>query len=322
MPELTAEQVDAIAQLEALRRELILQLLSTKSANTLRAYNRDLADFDEFCQAQGTLTMPASWETLARYVLSLVDRGLKPSTILRRRASISFAYHLSGERLADASDDRMRALLRNFRRQLEFSTQKAAITVDVLRVLLAATPPKGPTGARDRALLLVGFAVGCTPSELVNLAVEDVALDDYRLRVQLTAPSSRPWQYRMPIEIPRGQHSETCPIQALQIWYAIGGIRSGAVFRSIDRHGRIGQRRLSVRAVGLIIKRVARRAGLDEHLYSAHSLRAGMVATAIAGGAPERVIVDQTGHRSLGTLRRYPARWSYQDRHAADYLGL
>jgi len=312
----------AIARLEELRQELMVRLLSTKSSSTLRAYNSDLADFQAFCRAEGLVALPATAPTLARYVLALVDRGLKPSTILRRRASISIAHQLFGERLADASDLRMRALLGNFRRQVAFATKKAAIDIDVLRLLLVATSRKGPSGARDRALLLLGVAGGFTSSELVTLGVEDVGVADRRLRIRLRPPSSRPWQYRLPIEIPRGAHPETCPVQALRAWYAISGISNGPVFRPVDRHGRIGQRVLSERAVGLIIKRAAERAGLDGALYSGHSLRAGFVTAATAGGAPERVIVEQTGHRSLATVRRYSGRWSHLDRHAADYLGL
>jgi site-specific recombinase XerD len=322
LPELTPAQTAELARLEALRREMILRLLLTKSANTLRAYNSDLADFQAFCRAHDLVALPASPQTLAQYVLSLLDRGLKASTILRRRASILAAHELFAGPPSDATEVPMRALLGNLRRQVALSPKKAAITTDVLRQLLAATPRKGMTGARDRALLLVGFAGGFTAGELVTLAVEDVAVTDHRLRIRLRPPTARPWQSRMPIEIPRGTHPETCPIQALRVWYAISGVAGGAVFRSVDRHGRIGLRRLSERAVGLIIKRAARRADLDDRLYSAHSLRVGMVTAAIAGGAPERVIVEQTGHRTLATLRRYPGLWSYHDRRAADYLGL
>jgi site-specific recombinase XerD len=311
-----------LARLEALRREMIFRLLLTKSANTLRAYKSDLADFQAFCRARDLVAVPATPQTLAQYVLSLLDRGLKPSTVLRRRASIAVAHQLFAGPPSDATELPMQALLGNLRRQVALSPKKAAITTDVLRQLLAATPRKGRTGVRDRALLLVGFAGGLTANELVTLAVEDVAVTDRRLRIRPQPPAARPWQSRMPIEIPRGKYSETCPIQALRVWYAISGVSGGAVFRPVDRHGRLGQSRLSERAVGLIINRAARGAGLDDGLYSAHSLRAGMVTAAIAGGAPERVIVEQTGHRSLASLRRYPGLWSYQDRRAADYLGL
>jgi site-specific recombinase XerD len=322
VPELTPSEVAQPALLETLRREVIFRLLLTKSANTVRAYNSDLADFQTFCRTQGLVPLPASPLTLARYVLSLIDRGLKPSTILRRRASIAAAHHLFGGDPSDATELPMRALFGNLRKQVKLSPRTSAITIDVLRQLLAATPRRGRLGARDRALLLVGFASGFTSNELVTLAVEDVDVTDHRLRIRLRPPTARPWQSRMPIDIPQGKHPETCPIQALRVWYTMGGITGGAVFRSVDRHGRIGQHRLSERAVGLIIKRAARRAGLDGRLYSAHSLRVGMVTAAIAGGAPERVIVEQTGHRSLATLRRYPGLWSYHDRPAADYLGL
>ena len=154
------------------------------------------------------------------------------------------------------------------------------------------------------------------------MAVDDVGVAAHRLRVQLRTRADRPWLYRVPIQIPRGSHVETCPVQALRDWYAVADVSSGPIFRSVDRHGRIGHCPLSERAVGLIIKRAAAQAGLDDGLYSAHSLRAGLVTAAITGGAPERVIAEPTGHRSLAALRRYPVWGRSHDRHAADYLGL
>jgi hypothetical protein len=39
--------------------------------------------------------------------------------------------------------------------------------------------------------------------------------------------------------------------------------------------------------------------------YAAHSLRAGLATSAAAGGASERAIMNQTGHRSTDMVRRY-----------------
>jgi integrase len=111
-------------------------------------------------------------------------------------------------------------------------------------------------------------------------------------------------------------------VQALRAWYSLSGIRSGSLFRPIDRHGRVAATRLTDRGVAPIIKRAAQRAGLDPTRYSSHSLRAGLVVEAAAGGAPERVIMEQIGLHSPSALRRYPVRTSRFDKNAAAYLGL
>jgi integrase len=53
------------------------------------------------------------------------------------------------------------------------------------------------------------------------------------------------------------------------------------------------------------LKRTAAAVGLDPDRYAGHSLRAGMATSAAAGGASERDIMNQTGHRSAEMVRRY-----------------
>lgn len=53
------------------------------------------------------------------------------------------------------------------------------------------------------------------------------------------------------------------------------------------------------------MKRRAIAVGLDPERYAGHSLRSGLAASAAAGGASERAIMNQTGHRSTSMVRRY-----------------
>jgi site-specific recombinase XerD len=311
-----------VAILEALMGLLQEQLLATKAANTIRAYATDLRDFQAYCGAHGLTALPAAPTTIAGYVIELYERGNRPSTILRRYASISMVHQLAGHHLPQGGESLIRPLFRTLRRHLYFSSAKAPLNIDDLRLLLRATPPRTAAGARDRALLLLGFAGGLGPNELVTLDVWDIDVSDRQLRIRVRRPSPVSWPSVRQLEIPRGEHPETCPVQALRAWYSLGGIRSGPVFRPIDRHGRVGATRLTDRAVSLVIKRAAQRAGLDPTRYAGHSLRTGLVVSAIAGGAPERVIMQQIGLRSLAALRRYPGRRSRFDSGAAAYLGL
>ena len=64
----------------------------------------------------------------------------------------------------------------------------------------------------------------------------------------------------------------TCPVAALQTWMAAAGIAPGPVFRSIDRHGRVGSG-ISGRAIALIVKARARAIGLRRHPASRRSHR-------------------------------------------------
>ena len=83
------------------------------------------------------------------------------------------------------------------------------------------------------------------------------------------------------------------------------GIVGGPLFRSINRHEQVQAGRLAGIDVARVVKKLAERAGLDAAKYAGQSLRAGHATSAAIAGASERSIMNQTGHRSLQTVRRY-----------------
>ena len=85
----------------------------------------------------------------------------------------------------------------------------------------------------------------------------------------------------------------------------LNSFTSGPLFRSINRHGQVQVGRLSDIDVARIVKKLVERAGLDAAKYAGHSLRAGHATSAAIGGASERSIMNQTGHRSVQMVRRY-----------------
>src|ERR1039457_4525680 len=98
----TADNVSApLAALEIEMRALREQRLAPKTSSSKRAYTADVRDFEAYCQANGVAAVPAAPATIGGYVADLLHRGYGPSTILRRRASISKAHQIAGERLSD-----------------------------------------------------------------------------------------------------------------------------------------------------------------------------------------------------------------------------
>jgi Phage integrase family len=95
-----------------------------------------------------------------------------------------------------------------------------------------------------------------------------------------------------------------CPIAALKEWTTVAGIRSGAIFRNVNRHGRVGER-LTDQSVSDIVKEHAARLRLDPNQYAGHSLRAGFLTSAASRGASIFKLMDVSRHRSVDTLRGY-----------------
>ena len=57
--------------------------------------------------------------------------------------------------------------------------------------------------------------------------------------------------------------------------------------------------------IDALVKEHAVLVGLDPTRYAGHSLRAGLATSAADGGASDRAIMRQTGHRSAAMINRY-----------------
>jgi integrase len=164
--------------------------------------------------------------------------------------------------------------------------------------------PEGPHGARDRSLLLVGFAGALRRAELVGLDVEDLAWTEDGLVVTLRRSKTDQEGEGRRVAIPLGSTPETCAARSLRRWLEVAKVSDGPVFRVVTRHGHVGAR-LTSHSVARIVKRAAKAAGLDPSQLSGHSLRAGLATAAAKAGKSERSIMAQTGHRSVAMVRRY-----------------
>jgi integrase len=157
---------------------------------------------------------------------------------------------------------------------------------------------------RDRALLLIGFAGGFRRSELIGLNCDDVVLVRQGLEVTLRRSKTDQNGAGRKIGIPHGK-GRWCPVVALEQWLAASGVTEGALFRPIDRHHRVGPKRLSAEAVCLVVRERVQAADIDPRGYSGHSLRAGLATSAAQAGVSSWKIRQQTGHASDAMLARY-----------------
>ena len=177
-------------------------------------------------------------------------------------------------------------------------------------------------GIRDRAILLVGFAGGFRRSEIVALDRCDLEFRREGLVVSIRRSKTDQEGAGRKIGIPFGSNLDTCPIRSLQDWLDRSHITGDALFRPINRHGKISSQRLSAAAVAEIVKRHAEAIGLNAEAFAGHSLRSGLATSAAMAGASERSIMNQTGHRSVTMVRRYIRDGNLFRENAAAVIGL
>jgi site-specific recombinase XerD len=306
---------------EPLRDQVREYVRASRAENTLRGYQSDWRDFCAWCESRGCLSpLPAAAESVAAYIAECAGH-LKPGSIQRRLNAIAEAHKAAGiESPTHAAI--VCNTLKGIRRTLGTApAQKTAALTDDVRAMVDATDV-GIIGARDRALILLGFAGAFRRSELVRLDVEDCAFGKDGLTVTLRRSKIDQTGEGRKIGIPYGSNPETCPVRTIQAWLEVAGVTAGPLFRSINRHAQVQPDRLSGIDVARVTKKLVARAGLDPAKYAGHSLRAGHATAAAIAGASERSIMKQTGHRSVQMVRRYIRDGNLFRENSAGKLGL
>jgi len=293
---------------------------ASKAENTLRGYRSDWRAFCSWCEPNGVAPLPASPETAAVYISECAGR-LKVGSIQRRLNAITEAHRAAG-----VEPPTHNAIVRNTMKGIRRTrgtapTQKAPTLIEDIRSMVDSTDA-GLIGLRDRGLILLGFAGAFRRSELVGLSVDDCVFGKDGLTITLRKSKTDQTGEGRKIGIPYGANPDTCPVRNVQTWIEQASIITGPLFRAVNRHHRVQNRGLSGNDVARIVKKLAKRGGLDAAKYAGHSLRAGHATAATIAGASERSIMNQTGHRSVQMVRRYIRDSSLFRDNSAAKLGL
>jgi integrase len=305
---------------------------AARSSATKRAYASDWKDFSTWCAATQLRSLPAESSTVALYITALAEKGRKVATIRRRLVAISSIHKSKGLQSPCGRSQRvLHEVMQGICRALGTHQQgKRPILLGMLRKVLGNLDAN-LRGARDRALLLCGFAGGLRRSELSSIRAENLRRHSRGITIFLPSSKTDQEGKGREVEIVRGTQTRgtpsaklTCPVRSLELWLKAGQITAGPVFRHITAAQTIREG-LSGHSIGWIIKRTFRRAGFTtaelQH-YSAHSLRAGFASVAYRNGARELDIARQTGHTTLGMVRKYIREEQKQRLAAARKLGL
>ena len=294
---------------------------AARAAATRKAYAKQWAAFQAWCAQQGLCGLPAAPQTVALYLAARADQGRKVTTIELALTTISQAHLVAGY-VSPRSDRLVKETWKGIRRRLGVAkAKKDPITAPELRRMMDVVPT-GLLGLRDRALLLLGFAGGFRRSELVALNVSDLRFVPEGLEALVRRSKTDQEGEGLTKVVAYGSDPATCPVRAAEDWLALSGLTEGAVFRPINRHERLGADRLSDFAVAVVVKRLAKKAGLPTPQLSGHSLRAGFVTEAKKNGADYPAIMDQTGHTRLETVHGYNRRKKKWQKPASSKLGL
>ena len=309
--------------LEELIQKAKTFVAAAKAPATIKAYRNDWRDFESWCREHQLTALPSTPESVALYI---ADRAstLVSGTIARRLTSITKAHQAAGYTDSPATTRHfvVGETLKGIRRTMGVAQHGKIplLSADVRRIVTARR--EDLLGLRDTALVLVGFAGGFRRSELAGIHIYDLKFSADGVVVTVRKSKTDQEGVGREVGLPFGSSSLTCPVLALRQWLAAAKITDGPVFPSVGRYGHVARRGLHRDSIGKLLKRAAARAGMNVDPLGGHSLRAGCVTQAAMNGVREFVIMRQTGHKTIATLRRYIRSGEIFRENAAAGLGI
>ena len=264
-----------------------LKLQRGYSSNTLDAYLRDLEKLLLFLKDEDIHVLDVQLSDLQHFAAGLHDIGIHPRSQCRILSGIRSFYRfllLDGYR-----DDDPTELLES---PVLGEHLPEVLTADEVDRLEDSIDLSKWEGQRNRAIIEVLFSCGLRVSELVNLQLSNLYLNEKYVRI-----------------LGKGSKERLVPISGkaiheLQKWFYdrnLMTIKAGEddyVF--LNRRGG----HLTRTMILIMIKQQAVLAGIQKTI-SPHTLRHSFATSLLEGGADLRAIQAMLGHESIGTTEIY-----------------
>ena len=264
-----------------------LKLEKSLSDNTISAYIEDITKLMNYLEEDGTDIFDTTAETIESFSASLHDIGIHPRSQARILSGIrSFFKYLLLE-----------DYINNDPSELIESPQIGKHLPDILSVeeidsLIGAIDRSTKEGQRNCAILETLYSCGLRVSELCNLKISDLYLDDGFIKVEGKGRKQR----LVPIS-PKA-------IKEIKLYFEYRG--EGLIKPEFEDYVFISRfgKNISRIMVFHIIKELADKISLKKTI-SPHTFRYSFATHLLEGGANLRAIQCMLGHESIGTTEIY-----------------
>jgi integrase/recombinase XerD len=264
-----------------------LKLQRNLSGNTLDAYQRDLWKLLDYLEREEKDVRDVTLSDLEHFSAGLHDIGIHPRSQCRILSGIRAFFRFL--QLDGYRDDDPTELLESPQIGEHLPEVLSTAEVDQLEASIDLSKWEGH---RNRAIIEVLFSCGLRVSELVNLKLSDLYLDEEYVRVMGKGSKER--------LVPISKRA----IQELAFWFddrchmQIKPGEEDYVF--LNRRGA----HLTRTMILIMIKRQAVEAGIQKTI-SPHTLRHSFATALLEGGADLRIIQALLGHENIGTTEIY-----------------
>lgn len=264
-----------------------LKLEKGYSVNTLDAYMRDVDKLLRYLAVEQVDVLDVKLEDLEHFAAFISDLGIGPRSLARILSGVRQFYRflvIDGYLEVDPTE-----LLESPKQPDHLPEVLSTAEVDLLEQAIDLSKWEGH---RNRAIIEVLFSCGLRVSELTNLKLSNLYIEEQYIRVMGKGSKER----LVPIS-PRA-------LDELSYWYAdrnVMKIKPGEEdYVFLNRRGQ----HLTRTMILIMIKRYALEAGIKKTI-SPHTLRHSFATSLLEGGADLRAIQAMLGHESIGTTEIY-----------------
>ncbi len=264
-----------------------LKLEKGYSVNTLDAYMRDVDKLYRYLAVEQVDVLDVKLEDLEHFAAFISDLGIGPRSLARILSGVRQFYRflvIDGYLEVDPTE-----LLESPKQPDHLPEVLSTAEVDLLEQAIDLSKWEGH---RNRAIIEVLFSCGLRVSELTNLKLSNLYIEEQYIRVMGKGSKER----LVPIS-PRA-------LDELNYWFAdrnVMKIKPGEEdYVFLNRRGQ----HLTRTMILIMIKRYAVEAGIKKTI-SPHTLRHSFATSLLEGGADLRAIQAMLGHESIGTTEIY-----------------
>lgn len=264
-----------------------LKLEKGYSVNTLDAYMRDVDKLFRYLAVEQVDVLDVKLEDLEHFAAFISDLGIGPRSLARILSGVRQFYRflvIDGYLEVDPTE-----LLESPKQPDHLPEVLSTAEVDLLEEAIDLSKWEGH---RNRAIIEVLFSCGLRVSELTNLKLSNLYIEEQYIRVMGKGSKER----LVPIS-PRA-------LDELNYWFAdrnVMKIKPGEEdYVFLNRRGQ----HLTRTMILIMIKRYAVEAGIKKTI-SPHTLRHSFATSLLEGGADLRTIQAMLGHESIGTTEIY-----------------
>lgn len=264
-----------------------LKLERNYSPNTIDAYRHDLHLLLIHLSGQGLTPTDVKLDDLQRFAAWIHERGIGPKSQARILSGVRTFYHylvVDGYLEVDPTE-----LLESPHLPKHLPEYLTTEEVDRLEAAIDLTSAEGH---RNRAIIEVFFSCGLRVSELVELKLSNLFLNERFMRVVGKGGKER--------LVPISQRA----VGELELWF--DDRRQMRIKPGEDDYVFLNRRghHLTRTMILIMVKRLGEAAGIKKTL-SPHTLRHSFATALLRGGADLRVIQVLLGHADIATTEIY-----------------